>query len=193
MRLSVCAGLAAVLCLGCHSGPVFTDGSAYRAIEREAEQNNASLAVTGANIAAVVDRIDSRAERVELELDNLEASIRDSGLTDTEKGTLLDLVAVVQEENTALRNEAAILREDAGRLNALLAEHREISAALSEEHDRMEAAALAVQIELGDTKEDLAKAKGQRNALQAILITAGIVIVLLIIFKALRTIKIIPI
>ena len=193
MRLSVCAGLAAVLCLGCHSGPAFTDDAAYRAIGREADRNSASLALTGASIAAVVERVDGHAERVQAELGGLGVAIEGSGLAEAEQNSLLRRVAAAQAEAAALRAETGALRGDVGRLNTLLAKQREISAALSEEHDRREAAAVAVQVELDETKQELAKAKGQRNTFQAILITAGIVIVLLVIFKALRTIKIIPI
>jgi predicted nucleic acid-binding Zn-ribbon protein len=178
--------------MGCHSGPVFTD-AAYRAIEREADRNSAELAVTGADIAAGVERIEEQTARVASELEDLETAIGGSGLPDVEKDALLYQAAIVREENSALRGEVNILREDAVRLNDQLVEEREIRAALSKEHDRLETAAVTVQIELGDTKEDLAKVKGQRNTFLAILITAGVVVVLFIVFKVLRAIKIIPI
>ena len=178
------------LYLGCHSGPVFTDGTAYRAIEREADRNSAELAVTGAGIAAGVERIDGYAERVVSELDNLGTAIDGSSLA--EKNALLRQVATAREGMVAMSGEIGILRKDTGRLNAQLAEQRDINVALSAEHDRLEAAA-AVQIELGDMKEELAKVKGQRSTFSAILITAGVAVVLFIVFKVLRAIKIIPI
>jgi predicted nucleic acid-binding Zn-ribbon protein len=180
------------LYLGCHSGPVFTDDTAYRAIEREADRNSAELAVTGADIAAGVERIDGRAERVESELDSLGAAILDSGLEDAEKSTLLRQVATAQREAGALRDEVGILREDAGRLNNQLAEQREISAALSAEHNKREAAAAAVRTELEGTKEELAKVKGQRNVYLVFLIAVCIGILGYIAFKVCRFLKIIP-
>jgi hypothetical protein len=163
-------GLACGLYLGCHSGPVFTDDAAYRAIERDADRNSAELAVTGADIAAGVERIEGRAERVKSELDSLGVAIGGSGLTDPEKGALLRQVAAAQKETAALRCEVSSLREDAGHLNSQLAEEREIAAALSAEHDKREAAWAAVKAELEGTKEKLAKTKGQRNLCLAVLI-----------------------
>jgi hypothetical protein len=186
----VLIGFICGLYIGCHSGPVFTDTS-YRAIERDADRNSADLAVIGADIAARVDRIEGQAERVKTGLDNFEAAIGGSGLPDVEKGVLFYQVAIVRNENTALHGEVNVLREDVGRLNKQLAEEREIRAALSKKHDRMEAAAATAQIELGDTKEKFAKAKGQRNTFLAILITAGVGVVFFIVFKALRALKII--
>ena len=183
------------LYMGCHSGPPHQTASdaGYRAIERDADRNSADLAVTGANIAAGVERIDSHAGRVASELDSLGAAISGSSLGDMEKSALLRQVAVAREEAAALRSEADILRRDTGRLNTQLAEQREISVALSAEHDKREVAAAAVRIELEGTKEELAKAEGQRNAFRAILITAGVVAALFMVFKALRAIKIVPI
>ena len=179
------------LYLGCHSGPVFTDGTAYRAIEREADRNSAELAVTGAGIAAGVERIDGYAERGVSELDNLGTAIDGSSLA--EKNALLRQVATARECMVAMSGEIGILRKDTGRLNAQLAEQRDINVALLAEQDRLEAAAAAVQIELGDMKEELAKVKGQRSTFSSILITAGVAVVLFIVFKVLRAIKIIPI
>ena len=187
------AWLTCSLYLGCHSGPVFTDDSAYRAIEREADRNSAGLAVTSAGIAAGAERIDSHAGRVQTSLENLTTMIGNSGLEDAEKSALFRQAAAAQGETAALRGEVGILRADTGRLNEQLAEQRKIAAALSEEHDRREAATVAVHIELEDTKEELAKVKGQRNTFRAILITAGVVVVFFIVFKVLRAIKIIPI
>jgi hypothetical protein len=187
------AGLACGLYSGCHSGPIFTDDAAYRSIERDADRNSAELAVTGADIAAGVERIEGRAERVKSELDSLGAAIGGSGLTDPEKGALLRQVAIAQEENAALRGEVGRLREDTVRLNARLTEQREISAVLSGEHDRLEAVAAAVQIELGNTKEELAKVKGQRNLYLAILIAVCVGVLGYIAFRALQFLRIIPV
>jgi hypothetical protein len=178
--------LVVLFCVGCHTGPSFRDDTAYRAIERESDRNSAGLAVTGAGIAAGVERVDGHAERVQTSLENLTTMIDNSGLEDAEKSALLRQAVVAQEEAAALRGEVGILREDTGRLNAQLAEQREISAALSAEHDKQEAAASAVRIELEATKEELAEVKGQRNTFLAILITAGVVVVLFIVFKVLR-------
>jgi hypothetical protein len=136
--------------MGCHSRPAFTDDGAYRAIEREADRNDAGLAATAADIASGIERIDGWAERVQSELDNLETAVRDSALADTEKETLLRRIAAAQEENAALRGEAGRLRGDSGSLTALLAEEREIRAALSEEHGRREAAAVERETALAE-------------------------------------------
>jgi hypothetical protein len=135
--------LGAGLYMGCHSGPSYREDSGCRAIEREADRNSADLVITGANIAAGVERIDSRAERVKSGPDGIGAAILDSGLGDVEKSAPLCQVAVAQEEAAAMRCEAGRLSEDTGRLNEQLAEEREIRAALSEEHDRREAASAA--------------------------------------------------
>jgi chromosome segregation ATPase len=179
--------------LGCHSGPVFTDDSVYRAIEREADGNSTELAVTGSDIAAGVERIDGRVERVKSELDGIGAAIGGAALSGEEKDILLSRVAAAQKETAALRGEAATLREDAGRLNGLLTEQRKISAALSVEHDRREAAGAAVKTELEGTKEELAKAKGQRNLYLVIIIAVCLGILGYIAFRVLRFLRIIPV
>ena len=187
------AYLVALFCVGCHTGPSFRDDSAYRAIEREADRNSAELAVTGAGIAAGVERVDSHAERVESELDSLGVAIGGSSLGDVEKSALLRRVAVAQEEAAALRGEVGILREDTGRLNAQLAEQREISAALSAEHDKREAAASAVRIELEATKEELAEVKGRRNLYLVILIAVCTGILGYAAFRVLRFLRVIQV
>jgi predicted nucleic acid-binding Zn-ribbon protein len=185
--------LSAGLYLGCHSGPAFTDDSAYRAIEREADRNSAELAVTGTDIASGVERIDSHAERVESGLDSLGTVILDSGLGDAEKSALLRQVAAAQREAGALRDEVGILREDAGRLNNQLAEQREISSALSVEHDKREAAAAAVRGELADTREKLVKVSGQRSLAVVIAAALALAIIGYIVIRVLRFLRIIPV
>jgi chromosome segregation ATPase len=187
------AWLTCSLSLGCHSGPAFTDDTAYRTIERDAQRVETELAITGTDIAAGVERIDSRAERVKSELDSLGAAIGGSDLGDAEKSALLRQVAVAQEETAALRGEADTLRTDTMRLNEQLVEQRQINAALSAEHNRREAAAAAVRIELADTKEELAGAKGQRNLYLAILIAICIGVLAYIAFRVLRLFRVIPV
>ena len=185
--------LACSLYLGCHSGPVFTDDSAYRAIGREADRNSAELAVTGAGIAAGAERIDSHAERVQTSLENLTTMIDNSGLEDAEKSALLRQAAAAQGETVALRSEVGILREDTGRLNEQLTEQRKIAAALSEEHDRREAAGAAVKAELESTKEEFVKVKGQRDFYLVILVAAGIAVLGYAAFRVLRFLRVIPV
>jgi beta-glucosidase-like glycosyl hydrolase len=179
--------------MGCHSGPVFTDDAAYRAIERDARQVGSELALTGADIAVGVERIDRQADRVISELESLETAIGGSGLESSEKEPLLLHVAAAQKETAALRGEVTVLRKDAGRLNDQLAEERKISAALSEEHDRREAAGAAVKAELEGKKEELAKVKGQRNLYLAILIAVCLGVLCYIAFRVLRFLRIIPV
>jgi regulator of replication initiation timing len=187
------AWLACCLYMGCHSGPSFTDDAAYRAIEREADRNSAELAITGADIAAGVERVDSRAERVASELDSLGAAIGGSGLDDAEKSALLRQVAAAQEEAATLRCEAGRLREDTGHLNEQLAEQREIRAALSEEHDKREAVAAVVKEDLTVAKEKLAKVSGQWNLAVAIAAALALAIIGYIVIRVLRFLRVIPV
>jgi chromosome segregation ATPase len=172
---------------------LYREDSGYRAIEREADRNSSDLAVTGSAIAAGVERLDEQTGRVKSELDSLEVAIGGSGLETPEKETLLQYVAAAQGETAALSREVTALREDAGRLNEQLAEEREINAALSEEHDRREAAGAAREKELEGTKGKLAKVKGQRNLYLAILIAVCIGILAYIAFRVLRFFRIIPV
>jgi chromosome segregation ATPase len=181
------------LFMGCHTGPSYREDSGYRAIEREADRNSADLAITGANIAAGVERINDQAERVESELDSLEAAIGGSSLADPEKCSLLRQVAVVQEEAAALRYEVGTLREDARRHTVQLEEQRSISAALSEEHDKREAARAEVKEDLAVTREKLAKVSGQRNLAIAIAAALALAVIGYIVIRVLRFLRIIPV
>jgi hypothetical protein len=174
------------LVMGCHTGPPLRGDTGYRAIEREADRNSADLAITGSDIAAGAERIDSRAERVQSELDSLAAAVAGSALEGPAREALRGHVAMAQGEAAALRREAAALRGDAGRLNEQLAEERKIRAALSAEHDRREAAMAAV-------KAELAKEKGQRRLFLAVLIAVGVGVLGCIVFRILRVLRIIPV
>jgi hypothetical protein len=169
--------LAALLSLGCRGGPSFADDRTYRAIEREADRNSAGLAVTAADITAGVERIDDRAERVQLELDNLETAVRDSALADTEKESLLPRIAAAQKENAALRGEVDRLRGDSVRLTALLEEEREIRAALSEEHGRREAAAAERETALAEMTLEAERHKAAARLRLIIIILLAAVII----------------
>jgi regulator of replication initiation timing len=98
---------------------------------------------------------------------------------------MLHQVAIVQREAETLRDQVGVLRKDAGRLNDHLVEQRELNAALSVEHDRREATGAAVKAELEDTKEELAKVKGQRNRYLALLIVVCLGILGYIAFRVL--------
>jgi septal ring factor EnvC (AmiA/AmiB activator) len=180
------------LCLGCHSGPVFTD-DAYRAIEREADRNISALAVTGADIAAGVGRIDDRAARVQSELNSLETAIGESGVPEGGKSALLLHASIAREETAALTREVSVLRQDTGRLNEQLAEQREIAAALSEEHDRRETAGAEAKEDLAVTKEKLAKVSGQRNLAVVIAAALALAIIGYIVIRVLRFLRVIPV
>jgi hypothetical protein len=181
------------LIMGCHTGPSFREDSEYREIERKADRNSIDLAVTSADIAAGIERMDDQTARVQSELDDLEAAIDGSVLEGSAKETLLNHVAMAQKETMALRYEVTVLQKDAGHLNDQLAGQREISAALSAEHDRREAAGAAVKAELEGTKEELAKVKGQRNLYLAILIAVCLGILGYTAFRVLRFFRIIPV
>jgi chromosome segregation ATPase len=186
--------LGIALATGCHSGPSYqTSGDAdYRALEREGDRNSTGLAVTGAHIAADVERIDERAVRIRIELDSLETVIESMDLAASEKDALLSQVAVVRIEDTALAGEITGLRNDTERLNEQLKEQREINAALSAEHDRREAAGGEIKEELAATREKLAKVSGRRNLYLAIMIALALAIIGYIVIRVLRFLKIIP-
>ena len=179
--------------MGCRSGPVRLDDAAYRAIEREADRNASALAVTGAGIAAGVERIDGLAARVQSELDGLETAVGASTLPEEEKSALLLHASIAREEAGEMLHEVSVLRKDTGRLTERLAEQREIGAALSEEHDKREAAAGAVRLKLDAAKEELAKVKGRCVLYLAILIAVCIGVLGYIAFRALRFLRIIPV
>jgi hypothetical protein len=179
--------------VGCAAGPSYRGDESYRAIERKADRNSAELAVTGAAIAAGAERIEGHAERVVSELDGLEAAIGGSSLGDAEKGPLLLRADAAQAEAAALAVEAAALRKNAALLNGQLAEERKIRAALSQEHDRREAATAEAKENLAVAKEKLAKVSGQRNL--AVLIAAALALAIIghIVIRALRFLRIIPV
>jgi hypothetical protein len=185
-------GALAVVCLGCRGGPAFNDDSAYRALEREADRNSADLAVTGSNLEAGAERAAGHAERVASELDSLGASIAGSRLEDPEKGALLRQVAVAQGDAEALRGEVNALRINAGLLNKQLAEQREISAARSEEHDRREAAAAALESELATKTLEAEEYKGRGNSRLVIIIALAGSWALYIAYRVCKFLKIIP-
>jgi chromosome segregation ATPase len=192
-----CNGASCVLCVlfvaGCQSKPIIIDDSPYRSIEREAKRTETELAITGADIADGIERIDHHAAQISADLDSLGAAISGSGLDDAEKEIILHQVAIVQQEAETLRDQVGVLRKDAGRLNDQLAEQRELNAALSTEHDRREAAGAAVKVELESTKEELAKVKGKRNLYLALLIAVCLGILGYIAFRILRVLRIIPV
>jgi septal ring factor EnvC (AmiA/AmiB activator) len=177
------------LSLGCHSGPSFNNDSGYRAIEREADRNSVDLAVTGAEIAARVERIDRQENRVRSTLDSLEAALEGADIAAPEKDTLYQRLIAVRAEDEALSGEIQWLREDAGRLNGQLAEQREINAAMAEEHDRREAAGAAVKEEIAVTKEQLIKVNGQRNLAVVIAAALALAVIGYIAIRVRRSIR----
>jgi chromosome segregation ATPase len=182
-----------ILCCGCSSGPSYKDDTDYREIERNSDRNSAALAITGAELAAGVERIDDQAFRMRSELDTLETAIERSGLAEAEKGALLHQVSVAQAEAAALTGQVASTRVVVEQLNAQLARQREINAELSAEHDHREATAAAISGELADTKEKLAKVSGQRNLTMVIAAALALAIIGYIAFRVLRFLWIIPV
>jgi hypothetical protein len=162
--------LGVLVVAGCQSRPLFRADAVYRSIEREANQTETELAITGADIAGGAERLEHQATRVISGLDSLGVAIGGSCLEDGEKEALLHQVAVVQQEAETLREQVGVLRKDAGRLNEHLAEQREINATLSVEHDNREVAGAVVEAELESMKEELVKVKGQRNLCLTLLI-----------------------
>jgi hypothetical protein len=119
---------------------------------------------------------------VQSALDTIVIAISESGLAEEEKGPLLSQVATTQHEAAVLSQEVGVLRMDTERLNRQLTEQRELNTALQMEHDRREAAAATVQLELAAT---LAKVKRQRNLYLALLIVVCLGILGYIAFRVL--------
>jgi hypothetical protein len=149
--------------------------------------------VTGAEIAAGVGRIGRQADRTAEELSGLEGMIRGSSLGEADKSALLRHVSAAQAEAGVLAGEVARTGTDVERLNAQLARQREISAALSEEHDRREADGAAVKEELAVTKEKLAKTAGQRDLAIAVAAALALGVIGYAAIRVLRFLKIIPV
>jgi hypothetical protein len=82
-------------------------------------------------------------------------------------------------------------------MNRMLAEEGETNARLVRkfnEYEAVQGKALSERDrEIALLKEENRAVKGQRNTFLAILVTAGVVVVLFILFKVLRAVKIIPI
>jgi chromosome segregation ATPase len=167
---------------------VYSDASTYRGIERERQRGDAALAVTGADIAARVERIDGQAAMIGTALDSLEEGLGGADLTAPEKDALYRQVAAVRAGDEALSGEIQGLREAAGRLNEQLAEQREVNAAMAEEHDRREAAGAAVKVELAASRERLAQVSGQRNLAMAVAAVLGLAVIGYIAIRVLRVI-----
>jgi hypothetical protein len=170
---------------------VYTDDSAYRAIERESQRGDAELAVTSANIAAGVDRIDRQAVRIVDELSDVETVISGSSLGEAEKSAILRQVSVAQTEAGVLTEQVVSTRADVEQLNVQLAQQREINSELSAEHNRREAAAAAVRGELVDTREKLVKVSGQRSVAMVIAAALALAIIGFIVIRVLRLLRII--
>jgi hypothetical protein len=179
--------------MGCLSGPAFTDDTAYRAVEREADRNSVELAITGADIAAGVDRIDGHATRIVGELSGVETAISGSSLGEAGKSTLLHQVSVAQAEASALVEQVVNTRADVEQLNVQLARQREINAALSEEHGKRESAGAEVKEALAATKEKLAEVSGQRNLAVVIAAALALAIIGYVVIRVLRFLRIIPV
>jgi Skp family chaperone for outer membrane proteins len=97
------------------------------------------------------------------------------------------------EEGAALAGQAAATMADAGLLASQLGRQREISAALSAEHDRRDAEAAALEAELADTRERLAKTAGQRNLFLAVIIALGLAVAGYAAIRVLRFLRVIPV
>jgi chromosome segregation ATPase len=155
---------------GCHTDPSYREDSDYRIIERDVQRTGTELALTGADITAVVKKVGSHATQVQEVLEGLEASIQETNIADAEKETLLGQVSRAQVETAALNMSLGEVNEDVERLNTQLAEQRRLNEALAEEHDNRETAGATVKADLVKVKADLVKVKGQRNLSLTILI-----------------------
>lgn len=153
----------------------------YRDIEREIQQGQTGLAVTG-------ERIEAGSRDIAEGLAALETSVA----AIPESGDRERLVSQVR----GLRVTAAEHQAEAERLNIQLAQERETSRKLSEKFNEYDQSSLALlsekETEISGLREDKKKLTGQRNTLLAIVITAVLAAIVFIAVKVLRFFKVLP-
>jgi hypothetical protein len=181
--------LAAILPVGCASAraavpsPSESAGE-YRELQGELYQQQADIAVTGQKIG------DQGRSLVE-DLTRLEEAIAAS--PDTGETDRIYWLSQVQ----AARADAEVHQADIEDLNRQLAVERETVKKQDQKFSDYEIEMVKMlsdkDTENAQLRVENKSVKGQRNTFLAILITAGIVVVLFIVFKVLRAIKIIPI
>ena len=156
----------------------------YRETQAEIQQQQTELAITGVKLETESRGIAGDIARLE---ESIAAAPPDFGETDR-----LAWVSQVQ----ALRERAEGHQAETEKLNQQLAEERETTRRQGELFDRQEDAwqqALSEREGENTTLRVENKAiKGQRNTLLAIMITAGTVILIFVVFKVLRFFKVIP-
>jgi PBP1b-binding outer membrane lipoprotein LpoB len=181
--------LAAILLVGCAStraavpSPSESAGE-YRELLGELYQQQADIAVTG-------QRIEDQSRNLVEDLTRLEEAIAaapDAGETDR-----IYWLSQVQ----AARADAEVHQANIENLNRQLAVERETVKKQDQKFNDYEIEMIKMlsdkDTENAQLKEENEAVKGQRNTFLAILITAGVAVVLFIVFKVLRAIKIIPI
>jgi hypothetical protein len=161
--------------------PPIPDASEYRKVQVEINQQQTELAVTG-------ERIEEGSRALLESLKTLETALADPDYYDRETAR-----AQVKE----LRSTAEEHQAETEKLNWQLAGEREITHRQGELFDEREEvwrrAVAEREAENAALQVENKTVKGQRNTFLTILITAGVVVVVFIVFKVLRAIKIIPI
>jgi hypothetical protein len=153
--------------MGCQSSGAITDDSAYRSVERQANQNITDIAVTGERIVADTERIEKHADTVQSAIDGIQKAITTAVIPAAEKRILLNHTTSAQDATEALIRETDVLRKDVEKLNNQLTEQREINTALAEAHDEREA---TMARELDTTRKALVREKAKSTRYLVILI-----------------------
>jgi hypothetical protein len=150
----------------------------YREIQGELSHQQVDIAVTG-------QKIEDQGRGLVEDLTRLEDSIANAA-PDTGEAERRYWLSVVQDTRTA----AEIHVSEIENLNLKLEEERETSRKKDQKFNAYEAAVngelSAIGTENAELRETVKTVKGQRNTLLAIIITAGVVILLVIGFKVLR-------
>jgi chromosome segregation ATPase len=175
------------LCCGCAStraaaSPNESAGE-YRELQGELHRQQADLAVAG-------QKIEDQGRGLVEGLTRLEAAIAAA----PEAGETERLYWLSQAR--AARADAEVHQADIEDLNRQLAAERETVKKQDQKFNRYEAE-MTKRLSDKDTenaqlREENEAVKGQRNTLLAIMITAGSVILILVVFKVLRLFKVLP-
>jgi hypothetical protein len=176
--LAACASTRAAI------PPPSESAGEYRGLQGELYQQQADIAVTG-------QKIEDQGRGLVEDLSRLEDSIANAA-PDAGESDRQHWLSMVQD--TRVEAEAHV--SEIENLNLKLEEERETSRKKDQKFNEYEAAVTgelsAIGTENAELRETVKVVKGQRNTLLAIIITAGVVILLVIGFKVLRFFKVLP-
>jgi chromosome segregation ATPase len=185
---TIILALLIVVLIGCVSNraavpPPSENAGEYRELQEELYQQQADIAITG-------QKIEDQGRNIVENLTRLEKAM--AGASTSGEAERLYWLSEVK----AARVEAEGHQADIKDLNRQLAAERETVRKKAHEFNEYESS-MTRQLSIMDTEnarlnETAKRVKGQRNTCLAILVTAGVVIILFIVFRVLRAVKIIP-